>query len=102
MDKFFICLANSYKHGGRCIAGVEILWDGQRSKVIRDDSGAAKWIRPICRDTNTGEIPNHIAMMINLLDVVRLEGVEPCPANAQQENVFYQKVSWSSIRFPHY
>ena len=32
-------------------------------------------------------------MMINLLDVVRLEGVEPCPANAQQENVFYQEMS---------
>ena len=25
MDKYFICLANSYKRGGRCIAGVEVL-----------------------------------------------------------------------------
>ena len=24
MDTHFICLANSYKRGGRCIAGVEI------------------------------------------------------------------------------
>lgn len=24
MDKTFICLANSYKHGNRCIAGIEI------------------------------------------------------------------------------
>lgn len=24
MDVTFICLANSYKHGNRCIAGVEI------------------------------------------------------------------------------
>ena len=24
MDKYILCLANSYKHGGRCIAGVEI------------------------------------------------------------------------------
>lgn len=99
MDKYFICLANSYKHGGRCIAGVEVVWDGQRSKVVRDDSGAARWLRPISRETHTGEIPNHIALMINLLDVVKLEGVEPCPANAQQENVYYQKMSFAGKHY---
>ncbi len=99
MDKYFICLANSYKHGGRCIAGVEVLWDGERSKVVRDESGAAKWIRPICRDTNTGEIPNHIALSVHLLDVVKLEGVEPCPANAQQENVAYQKMVFTGKHY---
>ena len=34
MDKFILCLANSYKHGGRCIAGVEVeLKDGVLSIV---------------------------------------------------------------------
>ena len=28
MDTYFVCLANSYKRGGRCIAGVEIDIDG--------------------------------------------------------------------------
>ena len=45
MDKYFICLANSYKHGGRCVAGVEVLWDGEKSTVVREDNGAARWIR---------------------------------------------------------
>ena len=75
MDKYFICLANSYKHGGRCVAGIEVLWDGEKSKVVRDQSGAAKWIRPVSKETTTGEIPTHQASHINVLDVVRLEGV---------------------------
>ena len=32
MDKLILCLANSYKHGGRCIAGIEVsLQKGQLS-----------------------------------------------------------------------
>ena len=99
MDKYFICLANSFKHGGRCIAGVEVLWDGEKSKVIRDDCGAAKWIRPISKETLTGEIPNHIAVLINVLDVVKLEGVEGCPADAQQENVFFKKMTFTGKHY---
>lgn len=99
MDRFFICLANSYKHGGRCIAGIEVLWDGEWSKVVRDANGVAKWIRPISRETDTGEIPNDLAQQVSLLDVVKLEGVEPCPEDAQQENVFYQKMSLTGKRY---
>ncbi|MBO5584006.1 MAG: hypothetical protein J5942_05920 [Prevotella sp.] len=93
MDKYFICLANSYKHGGRCVAGIEVLWDGEKSKVVRGQSGAVKWIRPVSKETTTGEIPTHQASHINVLDVVRLEGVVPCPSYAQQENVFFQKMT---------
>lgn len=99
MEKYFICLANSYKHGGRCIAGVEVLWDGEKSKVVRDEHGVAKWIRPICKDTLTGEIPNHMAQLINVLDVVKLEGVEACPVDAQQENVYFQKMTFTGKHY---
>lgn len=99
MDKYFICLANSYKHGGRCIAGVEVLWDGEKSKVVRDKSGIAKWIRPISKETTTGEIPNHQASLINVLDVVRLEGVVPCPSHAQQENVYFQAMTFTGKHY---
>lgn len=99
MDKYFICLANSYKHGGRCIAGVEVLWDGEKSKVVRDKSGTAKWIRPISKETTTGEIPNHQASLINVLDVVRLEGVVPCPSHAQQENVYFQAMTFTGKHY---
>ena len=99
MDKYFICLANSYKHGGRCIAGVEVLWDGNKSKVIKDDKGKPKWVRPICRETFSGEIPNELAQQVNLLDVIKLEGVELCPSGAQQENVFYQNMASTGKRY---
>ena len=99
MDRYFICLANSYKHGGRCIAGVEVLWDGVKSKVVRDERGAAKWIRPVCKDTKSGEIPNYMASLVNVLDVIKLEGVEVCPADAQQENVFFQKITFTGKHY---
>lgn len=99
MDKYFICLANSYKHGGRCIAGVEVQWDGEKSKVVRDERGVAKWIRPISKDTKTGEIPIFLALSVNVLDVIKLEGVEACPADAQQENVFFQKMSFTGKHY---
>ena len=99
MDKYFICLANSYKHGGRCVAGVEVLWDGEKSTVVREDNGAARWIRPICRETHTGEIPNHEAQLICVFDVVKLEGVEPCPCAAQSENVYYEKLTYAGKHY---
>ena len=43
MDVYFICLANSLKRGGRCIAGVEItLDDKQHWTVVRKSDGAPK------------------------------------------------------------
>lgn len=41
MDTYFICLANSYKRGGRCIAGVEIDIDSNNHwKVKRNADGS--------------------------------------------------------------
>ena len=52
MDKHFICLANSYKRGGRCIAGiiVTIKPNGQWVKETTQN-GSPKWIRPIDKNT---------------------------------------------------
>lgn len=92
MDKYFICLANSYKRGGRCIAGVEVIPDGNgRWKPILNDDGRPLWIRPIAR-TIYGEIPNFIAESIQLLTVVSLSDVVPCPDKAHTENVYYSLI----------
>ena len=32
MDAYFVCLANSLKRGGRCIAGVEVTIDDGRQE----------------------------------------------------------------------
>lgn len=92
MDKYFICLANSYKRGGRCIAGVEIVTNNSGVwKPVRNDDGRPRWIRPIAK-TTYGEIPNFVAEGIELLSVVKLTNVVPCPEQAHVENVYYSQM----------
>lgn len=100
MDKFFICLANSYKRGGRCIAGVEIaLKDDGKWKMIRNHDGNPQWIRPIA-NTPYGEIPNHLALGIKPLTIVKLCDVQPCPHNAHTEDVFFSQMNCYKDDFP--
>ena len=92
MDKLFICLANSYKRGGRCVAGIEIRFNAAGHwGIVRDAHGAPCWIRPISRSAN-GEIPNEEAIFIDLLSIVRAVRVEPCPHGAHAENVYYERL----------
>ena len=81
MDKYFICSANSYKRGGRCIAGVEvIISQDDHWEIVRNNDGSPHWIRPIDQHTDYGEILEGEARHIPLLSVVRLTGVIPCPS----------------------
>ena len=93
MDKHFICLANSYKRGGRCIAGiiVTIKPNGQWVKETTQN-GSPKWIRPIDKNTEYGEVPEHEARYIPLLSIVKLTNVEPCPHQSHSEDVFYKQI----------
>lgn len=86
-------MANSYKHGGRCIAGIELEWKEQRWRIVRDERGMPKWVRPVCRFTDTGEIPNEAAEDLKVLDVVWLKETEPHIDGAQTENVFYNSMT---------
>ena len=93
MDKHFICLANSYKRGGRCVAGVEIDIDADnRWSVRKDTTGKPIWIRPIDRHTEYGEIPEGVAHFLPLLSVVRLTDVIPCPQHAHSEDVYFKSM----------
>jgi len=92
MDKYFICLANSYKRGGRCIAGVEVVFNGDgKWKPVCNDDGRPRWIRPIAK-TTYGEIPNYVAEDIQMLSVVKLSNVVQCPEEAHTENVHYSRM----------
>lgn len=94
MDKYFFCLANSYKHDNRCLAGVEVERDDSGGYFITlNDWNMPNWIRPVSKNTTGGAIPNCIAENIQLFDVVLLSDVEPCPDGAQSENFFYEKMS---------
>lgn len=83
--RYFLCLANSYKRGGRCIAGIEMYYSRE---IPRHKNGNPRWIRPIA-ETQYGEIPNHVANNINLLSFVELEDGYICPDNVHTENVRY-------------
>ena len=87
MDRHFICLANSYKHGGRCIAGIEVVPQADGSlDIVRHDDGRPRWIRPVSMSAN-GEIPNHLAESFKIFSLVKLYDVEPCPDKAHTEDV---------------
>ena len=92
MDKYFICLANSYKRGGRCIAGVEVVPNSDTGwKLVRNDDGIPRWIRPIAR-TMYGEIPNFEGETIKMLSIVKLTNIVPCPGKVHFENVYYSRM----------
>ena len=86
MPTKFVCLSNSFKEGGRCIAGVELNDDNTPVKT----NDHLKWIRPVSHSVH-GEVPTHLVDHINVLDVVELtlDGY-PLEKNYQSENVFFR------------
>ncbi|MBR4177124.1 MAG: hypothetical protein IKQ53_06965 [Bacteroidales bacterium] len=94
MDKYFICLANSYKRGGRCIAGVEISYNTlDEWSVVRNADGTPRWIRPTAANTMFGEIPIVDAAKIKYFSIVKLTDVTPCPKEIHKEDVYYSLIS---------
>lgn len=83
MQMQFVCLANSYKEGGRCVAGV-LLEDG--NPVMQNEK--PKWIRPVCQ-TAHGEVPSHLVSHISLLDIVEIDVTSIVPDGYQSENVLF-------------
>ena len=99
MDKYFICLANSYKHGGRCLAGIEVSFDVKDKPVMmRHPDGRPRWIRPISTEPD-GSIPNMIAQHIKLFSVIKLIDAIPCPNKAHVEDTKYSQME---CRYGHF
>jgi hypothetical protein len=89
MIRRFVCLANSKKEGGRCLAGIEL--DNMNKPKI--EAGHLKWIRPIC-ETQYGEVPEYLVRHINVLDVVEIFVTGyPSAKSYQSENVFFLQKS---------
>ncbi len=85
MKTTFVCLANSFKEGGRCIAGVEII--GNSCTLI---NGKPKWIRPVFQTTEHGQVPAYLVNHINLLDIVEIDITKEVPDGYQSENVQFE------------
>lgn len=85
MPTRFVCLANSYKEGGRCVAGIEL--DPDNNPKLKN--GNHKWVRPIC-NTLHGEIPTDLVAQLNLLDIIEIDTTDyPEEKNYQSENVYF-------------
>lgn len=91
MNALFLCLANSYKYGGRCLAGVLLEEHASGYHIVRNPDGSPRWIRPVMPE-GTGEIPASIAIGIDLLDIVSIYDVVECPHGAHSEDVSFTQL----------
>ena len=83
-----VCLANSYKNGGRCIAGIELV-----------NGGFGPWIRPVsdrpARAISAIEQTCTNGTSSGLLDVLDIDFGMPLPEAYQSENVLINPgTSW--------
>ena len=91
--KRIVCLANSRKYSGRCIAGKELLADGR----------PGRWIRPVSARENE-EVSEHERQFHDgsdprLLDVMDVPLLNPLPKDYQQENWLLDPASyWEKVR----
>lgn len=87
-----LCLANSYKCGGRCIAGIEVTLSDEGYSIVRDVNGAPKWVRPVSHRP-AGEVPKSDALNIRVLSVVKIASFEYAGQYSHSEDVYYQSLS---------
>ena len=96
MKKTFICLANSKKYNERCIAGIEIEISKDGSYSVVSKNGSPKWIRPVSAGEQ-GQIASSLVKDIKLLDIIRIEVTQSCPAGYQSENALFDEKSLRKI-----
>ena len=85
-------MANSYKHGGRCIAGIQL--DNSNQPIT--SNGRPVWIRPVGL-ANHGEVPTHVVSSFNLMDIVQVDVTGKHPDGHQSENVTFTPTSLAKI-----
>lgn len=91
MDKLIFCLANSYKHGGRCIAGIEVTINNGELSIVRTSYGIPNWIRPVSR-TSAGEVPNCDALGIRIFSVIKIHNAEYAGNASHSEDYYYSRL----------
>ncbi len=90
--KRIVCLANSRKYNGRCIAGKEVISDGR----------LGGWIRPVSA-RETGEVaPNECGYQDGnsprVLDIIDVPVTEAQPGGYQQENwLLAPNLNWMKV-----
>lgn len=91
MKKNFICMSNSYKNGGRCLAGIEIETDGPSLSVVRKSDGTPNWIRPVISNGDLG-LPECLVGEFQILDILQVEVTGNSPMGSHSENVQFTSI----------
>jgi len=91
MEKKIICMGNSYKNGGRCLAGIEVRHSENGYKVVRTNEGFPNWVRPVMDNGNNG-IPEILVGSFSMLDVLSVEVTDAVPVGAHCENVHFSSI----------
>ena len=91
MTRYLICLANSRKYSGRCVAGVELLPSQKRGQLyeVKSTHGRPAWIRPVSGN-EFGQVDENLVEEINLLDIIKIEDLADSPKGFQSENVLFK------------
>ena len=87
-----ICLANSYRVGGRCLGGIEL--GNNNAPVIIN--GRPKWVRPVC-NTEHEEVPTELVSDVSLLDVIEFNNIRATGHGHQSENILFEENSINAI-----
>lgn len=91
MDKLILCLANSYKYGGRCIAGIEVSVNDGKLTIQKSTYGIPVWIRPISHSV-AGEVPMSDALGIKVLSLVKIIDAQYAGNASHSEDYYYRKL----------
>lgn len=89
--KLIICMGNSYKNGGRCLAGIEVKKTSNGYSVVKDNAGSPKWIRPVMANDHHG-IPESMVKAFGMLDVLEVDIANEVPVGAHSENVRFSSI----------
>jgi hypothetical protein len=89
--KEILCLANSRKHNGRCVAGIERV------------NGFARWIRPVSdrasHEVSAAERQYRGEVEPQVLDVIAVPLIKPQPIRFQKENwLLDPTLGWRRVR----
>jgi hypothetical protein len=89
--KQILCLANSRKHNGRCIAGIELV------------NGSARWIRPVSdrvgHEVSATERQYRGGVEPQVLDVIAVPLIKHQPTGLQRENwLLDPTLGWRRVR----
>ena len=85
-------MGNSYKNGGRCLAGIEVKKTSNGYSVVKDNAGSPKWIRPVMANDHHG-IPESMVKAFGMLDVLEVNISNEVPVGAHSENVHFCNIN---------